>query len=75
MALLDRDEDYWFWTHEDSKMEYWLGPFVSSFCECLDCTRQWNAVYVQGQGLNCPFCGSGDTEREVSPGPNYETIH
>ncbi len=75
MAKLDIDEDHWFCTHPNSKAEYYLGPFVSNYSECLDCTKQWMAVYVQGQELCCPFCGSGDTEREVSPGPNYETIH
>ena len=42
-----------------------LGPWCNGAAWCLDCHREWIAVWPLGaDSLECPSCGSTDTDRE-----------
>lgn len=42
-----------------------IGPWTQGSAWCLNCPHEWIAVWPLGaESLECPVCGSTDTDRE-----------
>ena len=47
-----------------------LGPWCNGAAWCLECRHEWVAVRPLGaESLECPACGSTDTDREQADPP------
>lgn len=43
------------------------GPWCAGGAECIDCGHRWTAAWPLGaDALECPECGSTDTDREAA---------
>ena len=42
-----------------------MGWKVRNF-ECLDCHHEWEELYKEGEGVDCPRCGSSNTKTTLS---------
>lgn len=42
-----------------------MGWMIKDF-KCSDCNHEWEELYREGEGVDCPMCGSSNTQALIS---------